>query len=792
MADDLKISEMQELLGGDLHDDIQFEVIDLTEPAVEDQNKRVKLVTLEAAFGAEDKIFEDDSSVEVIDTGTGGEVIVTLDGSEQARFNPDFINFRVEEGEVGGIQEVLDLDGANSTIFIGRQTELHLRVGTGSDPTIRAMSGSDTWLYLHPDYQQLGSSAAGNAYLRTNPITPQIIGSVNGATELTLGINGLALKTGASVNEIETTLTDDDTHLPTSGAVFGALAAFSTDKIFEGDSSVEVVDTGATGYVEITIDGLQYGLFHHNQINVGDIPGGTYMGINPSGNNFQFYSNGENRLYLDTQSSYLRGSNDTYISLEDTGIGKIELTVDNSKPASFEAGRVALYQYLGSEGFDIAGFDFKSSTETLTIGKVNKLWAELGLFFDTEYFKVKSGSLELIDIQYGIGGTDFYLGNQAACYAKIFTDSVGGFQIYDTVAGNYWLDVYPDQQVLGDPTANALFVDQLTPKISGIVGSTTVLDLTTTLMQFGSTNDKITIDPGNYQRFYGSSGTPWLEYDIMGDIANLKSDGGLAIGRIGVYQGKLTLYGNSTLNEEGGQIAVHTADDWDSTIPFYWFRAWEEDLEIGPATNPDALKYDADVNRWIMSATGGWHLDVGGAGQAKIIGNNANLYVGEKDLGWASAVYITGGAAGAPSGGAGGTVILYANTSYQTFLDRYVITCSQDDLEIGPNINQQAIKIIGQASPLLQLQANGGVEVGYGSANVKLKSRNDGLEFKGDQTGAAAIGNAATSVAVTFGTAKADANYQVLVTLENTVDGSPLFLIPLVTAKATTGFTVTL
>ena len=96
MADDLKISEMQELLGGDLHDDIQFEVIDLTEPVVEDQNKRVKLVTLEAAFGAEDKIFEDDSSVEVIDTGTGGEVIVTLDGSEQARFNPDFINFRVE------------------------------------------------------------------------------------------------------------------------------------------------------------------------------------------------------------------------------------------------------------------------------------------------------------------------------------------------------------------------------------------------------------------------------------------------------------------------------------------------------------------------------------------------------------------------------------------------------------------------------------------------------------------------------------------------------------------------
>jgi hypothetical protein len=58
---------------------------------------------------------------------------------------------------------------------------------------------------------------------------------------------------GATVDTIETTLTNDDTHIPTSGAVFDWVAAYLHDKIGEGNSSVEVIDTG-TGQVDVTVD----------------------------------------------------------------------------------------------------------------------------------------------------------------------------------------------------------------------------------------------------------------------------------------------------------------------------------------------------------------------------------------------------------------------------------------------------------------------------------------------------------------------------------------------------------
>jgi hypothetical protein len=310
MADDLKISDMEEVLSGDLHDDLQFEVIDPNEALVEDQNKRVKLVTLEASFGAEDKIFEGDSSVEVIDAGTG-RIETTADANLIAEQALAEQKFSIEESDVGGLQLVFHIDGTTSNIYLGRQADLHLRVGTGSDPSVRVMSGTDIWFFADPNQQYIGSKAAGDAsYIQaTQGATPSvhieaedntdvsfidvlgdqilfsILGSqwltlanddqilgldasesihvnqssgtirgyIGGVTEWRLDSAGMKLKGGVTVNDIETTLTDDDTHLPTSGAVFDAIGAIQQDKILEGNSSVEVIDAG-TGQVDVTVD----------------------------------------------------------------------------------------------------------------------------------------------------------------------------------------------------------------------------------------------------------------------------------------------------------------------------------------------------------------------------------------------------------------------------------------------------------------------------------------------------------------------------------------------------------
>ena len=61
--------------------------------------------------------------------------------------------------------------------------------------------------------------------------------------ELTVAGGGITLGAGATVNDIETTVTDDDTHLPTSGAVFDYVASeISSSSVFEaGDTGTQSV-----------------------------------------------------------------------------------------------------------------------------------------------------------------------------------------------------------------------------------------------------------------------------------------------------------------------------------------------------------------------------------------------------------------------------------------------------------------------------------------------------------------------------------------------------------------------
>lgn len=69
---------------------------------------------------------------------------------------------------------------------------------------------------------------------------------VFGTTATGVDLLGLQLNTGQSVDTIETTLTDDDTHLPTSGAVFGAIAAVPTHTRLH--AMTDVLDHSATNW----------------------------------------------------------------------------------------------------------------------------------------------------------------------------------------------------------------------------------------------------------------------------------------------------------------------------------------------------------------------------------------------------------------------------------------------------------------------------------------------------------------------------------------------------------------
>lgn len=79
-----------------------------------------------------------------------------------------------------------------------------------------------------------------------------------------------------------------------------------------------------------------------------------------------------------------------------------------------------------------------------------------------------------------------------------------------------------------------------------------------------------------------------------------------------------------------------------------------------------------------------------------------------------------------------------------------------------------------------------------GSANDTVKARVEAivaaLPWRG---GAASISNGASSKAITFSSAMADTTYSIDFAIENVTDASPIFLQGVVTAKATTGFTVT-
>lgn len=135
--------------------------------------------------------------------------------------------------------------------------------------------------------------------------------------------------------------------------------------------------------------------------------------------------------------------------------------------------------------------------------------------------------------------------------------------------------------------------------------------------------------------------------------------------------------------------------------------------------------------------------------------------------------------------GAGNTILvkgrIKGQTSYSTIATVTGTTPSTVDVSKIDEIYFDCTVYSAAGSPRLVAStffdsASGG---GGGSSGT-LQGRNANV----------ALGNGVQTASPVFSSAMADTAYSISIIFKNLVDGSPIFLIPIITAKLTTGFTV--
>jgi hypothetical protein len=310
MADDLKISEMIEVTAGNLEDNMQMEVYDPNEAAVEDQNKRIRFDTLEGIFGAEDKIFEGDSSVEVVDTGTG-EIIITVDAGEVGHYNASGLRLGGAGARVNDIETALTDD------------DTHLPTSGAVFDAIAGLAPDKIW--------------EGDSSVEVKDVIGGLVEvTVDGTIEVTINSNGLALKAGTSVNDIETTLTNDFTHLPTSSAVVAALVADVKDIILEGDTSVEVIDV-IGGSVVMKVDAVTEVTIDSNGLNLKSGASVNDIETSLTDDDTKLPTSGAVIDALAAEVKDIISEGNSKVEVIDTGTGEIQFEADATDIANLTA-----------------------------------------------------------------------------------------------------------------------------------------------------------------------------------------------------------------------------------------------------------------------------------------------------------------------------------------------------------------------------------------------------------------------------------------------------------------------
>jgi len=136
-------------------------------------------------------------------------------------------------------------------------------VGTDLYIKYQAYTEHMFYVYSHAAWTNIVNIGPENVYPKTNN-SLSLGSSTNQWYNLYVDnigyIDNLQLTAGATVNVIETVLTDDDTRLPTSGAVYAAISGFSSDNFYLDGVTVNTIndiDFTMTGIADIT--GIDFG-----------------------------------------------------------------------------------------------------------------------------------------------------------------------------------------------------------------------------------------------------------------------------------------------------------------------------------------------------------------------------------------------------------------------------------------------------------------------------------------------------------------------------------------------------
>ncbi len=143
----------------------------------------------------------------------------------------------------------------------------------------------------------------------------------------------------------------------------------------------------------------------------------------------------------------------------------------------------------------------------------------------------------------------------------------------------------------------------------------------------------------------------------------------LTVGINDIAYGRAYLYGHAAGSTNGGELRLYLAADHDGSISYYRIKAISSDLQIGPDTDPDSLKYDSDNVRWVFTA--------------------GDLRLGVNDT-IAARLDLYGGATGSTQGG---EINMYLAKDH-TSPSYYQISVSSTDWLFGPSTNNDALKYI--------------------------------------------------------------------------------------------------
>jgi len=206
-----------------------------------DDDVQKALDTIDNLSITHDKIWEDNSYVEVVDDGTSaGYIEVIADGIQVQYWDAQAATIRMGKLSGAGKVEV-------------------------SDTGVSASVGAVEILSLTENTQRLGVSGDSRIVISQSADSVDIYAGDGAGAVGTFEVDGLTLTSGTNVNEfsIDGTLAgNSDNATPTEKAVKTyvdtSLGGISSDKIMEGDSYVEVIDDGTNaGYIEVVADGVQ-------------------------------------------------------------------------------------------------------------------------------------------------------------------------------------------------------------------------------------------------------------------------------------------------------------------------------------------------------------------------------------------------------------------------------------------------------------------------------------------------------------------------------------------------------